>query len=216
MFCSGCGEKLDRNSNFCASCGNPLSGVKDSKSTKNKRGKGSPRRHFFIILGSVVLTGLLVALNFQSINNLVSPSEFKTLSGTFTVNSEVSDAESAQECLNAFTKAIPGECGNIYVEGLICQGGGSFNDISDGGVVEVKDSLGEIMAIGSLRTGRLDKENFNLVGNSILISCQIPFSVTNVKVIDDNYIVSFGKRGSRTYTKTELDAANWKLDFSIG
>ena len=87
-----------------------------------------------------------------------------------------------------------------------CYGRGGYSDIESGVAVTVKDGFGTILATGSLGNGQR-----SAAGGS----CRFPFRIRDVKQ-SDFYSIEVGRRGSLSYSHSEMLANNWEVAFSLG
>lgn len=85
-----------------------------------------------------------------------------------------------------------------------CIGIGGYSDIKSGLSVTVKDGAGLILATGSL-------ENSRRSGNS----CSYSFRIRDIKQADF-YSVEVGRRGSLTFSHSEMLSNNWNVAFTLG
>ena len=86
-----------------------------------------------------------------------------------------------------------------------CSGTGGYRDIREGADVVVKDGAGTIVGTGSL----VDDP-----AGSSTSRCRYTFEVP-VKDADF-YAVEVSRRGALTYSKTEIEAQGWTVEFTLG
>jgi len=121
--------------------------------------------------------------------------------------------------------------------GGTCSGTGGYDDIDGGLQVIVKNEDGKTLAKGELSDGRQvdlieatmggrpsdDEEERELeeaiqdvdLSDLDISYCQFDFEVPDVPA-SDFYSVSVGRRGELTYTKAEMDEADWFVAFTLG
>jgi hypothetical protein len=87
-----------------------------------------------------------------------------------------------------------------------CQGRRGYDDIKGGVSVTVRDGASRILATGNLENGQR-----SAAGGS----CSFVFRVPNIKQADF-YSVEVGRRGSLSYSHTEMTANDWTVAFSLG
>jgi hypothetical protein len=88
-----------------------------------------------------------------------------------------------------------------------CAGKGGYDDIRNGLDVTIKNESGTILATGSL-TSRTPSE--------ITRTCTFTFTVPGVPDDATFYVVEVGKRGELTYSHADMEAANWRVEFTLG
>lgn len=219
MFCSNCGGKAPKESKFCSSCGAMLE--KDPKSVDSPsedNGKNIKGKVPVIVMAvALVLVAIVSLASSKQLSAKEDPLEFRNLQGTFVLVDELVTQEDMDECLVSL-KYKQEICGNLRFnfDTYLCQGGGPFGDVSQGAVVEVSDSKGETLAIGSLKPGTFSMDNFVKSSGGITTSCPMTFSVSKVPVVEGPYVVTVGTRGSRSYSLQELEQSNWILEYTLG
>jgi len=91
-----------------------------------------------------------------------------------------------------------------------CEAEGGYNDIRQGADVVVKDRAGSIVAAGSLEAGAGVKSP-----PTDYARCGFSFEIPNVPDADF-YSIEVSHRGALTYTRDELKAIGWSVEFKIG
>lgn len=92
-----------------------------------------------------------------------------------------------------------------FLGGKGCEGRGGYDDVTEGLQVLVKDGQGEAVATSRLGEG---------IANTSKTVCSFPFSI---EVPDAKfYEISVGRRGSLSYSKGDLEARDWRVEFSLG
>ena len=86
-----------------------------------------------------------------------------------------------------------------------CFGTGGYDDIARGLGVVVRDGTGVVLATGALRKGRIIAS----------YSCAFEFVV---EAVPDAafYSIEVGHRGALTYSRADLEAAEWFVELSLG
>lgn len=85
-----------------------------------------------------------------------------------------------------------------------CTGQGGYDDIHDGTAVVIKDESSKVLATGSLGSGTIDSG-----------VCLFHFTVSGVP--DANfYEVEVSHRGNVTYSKADIEKADWEVDLELG
>jgi hypothetical protein len=87
-----------------------------------------------------------------------------------------------------------------------CQGRRGYDDIEGGLSVTVRDETARILATGNLENGQR-----SAAGGS----CRFDFRILNIKQADF-YSVEVGRRGSLSFSHTEMTANDWSVAFSLG
>jgi hypothetical protein len=85
-----------------------------------------------------------------------------------------------------------------------CEGTGGYSDISAGAAVTVRDGEGSMLATSDLDSGEDDG-----------FGCTFPFTVQDVPNAHF-YEIEVSHRGSLSYSKDEMQANRWTVDFSLG
>ena len=107
------------------------------------------------------------------------------------------------EVTGTFTLLDPG--GFTGVEN--CSGSGGYSDIDMGTQVVVKDKTGTLIATSSLGPG----ETRSFAGFEV---CEFSFRVEVPS--EEFYSFEVADRGSLSYTREELEARDWRVEFSLG
>ena len=89
--------------------------------------------------------------------------------------------------------------------GKACVGSGGYGDLQGGVRVVVKDGQGKVIATGALWDGRLERRN----------TCVFPFQVIPVPNAEF-YEIEVGRRGSQTFSHSELESNDWSVRFHLG
>lgn len=97
-------------------------------------------------------------------------------------------------------KTVPGQ--TEYTDGGDCVLGGGYDDIRQGAQVTVKDQSGNVVALGALDAGHIQRQR-----------CQFGFTVENVPDGKDFYSVEVSHRGELKYTR---DGLNQALALTLG
>jgi hypothetical protein len=84
-----------------------------------------------------------------------------------------------------------------------CDVGLGYFDVPGSAITVEGD--GELVAFGQLDSGSDD-----------VFSCEFRGTVLNVPTDAISYTISVGRRGTKTYTRSELEANNWELEYSLG
>lgn len=87
-----------------------------------------------------------------------------------------------------------------------CYGEGGYGDIESGLAVVVKDGSGIILATGNLENGQRSPAGG---------SCTFDFRIRDIKQ-SGFYSVEVGRRGSLSYSHSEMLSNNWSVAFSLG
>lgn len=90
--------------------------------------------------------------------------------------------------------------------GDFCSGTGGFDDLDGYLNVVISDGSGNIIATESTSSGEYQKYPE---------ACSFEFTIDDVPDTDF-YEIKIGRRGGPTYSREELEAANWRIDLSIG
>lgn len=95
-----------------------------------------------------------------------------------------------------------------------CQGGIGYDDIHAGAQALVKDGDGHTLAVADLGPGKVTDVKVLASGGGSL-QCQFAFTMRDVPDAPF-YAFSFGRRGGPTYTNSELVAASWSVELTLG
>lgn len=87
-----------------------------------------------------------------------------------------------------------------------CAGTGGYSDLAQGVSVVVSNETGKTLLTVPLGPGKL-------LANGV--GCKFSFVASGLANAQ-NYSIEVSNRGNLTYTRSELDASNWKIDLSIG
>lgn len=98
---------------------------------------------------------------------------------------------------------------------LPCTGKGGYSDISPGLDIVIKSSSGDILAVGNLGQGSLHGDPRGDGSIRFYPGCAFRFEVDNIPY-SDFYEIAIGRRGSQTYSRTELDAQEWNVTYTLG
>lgn len=91
-----------------------------------------------------------------------------------------------------------------------CYGLGGYDDISAGMPITVKDDKGTIIATTQTGSGNHPQnESYSSV------VCVFKFNVTQIPK-RNFYTIDLGRRGTLSYSFTELEKMNWELSLSLG
>jgi hypothetical protein len=109
---------------------------------------------------------------------------------------------------------ITGDYSSVYFESLngrlgeTCEGDGGYSDISPGVGVSVTDRTGTLLAASTLESGTVTDKFADEV------ECTLTFTVDDLPE-SDAYTVEVADRGELTYTKAELQEADWQVFLSL-
>jgi hypothetical protein len=85
-----------------------------------------------------------------------------------------------------------------------CAGTGGYSDISSDTQVVIKDGAGKVLGVSSLGTGTASGKD-----------CTFNWIIDELPKADF-YIVEAGRRGSLTFSRSELEARGWHVASSLG
>jgi hypothetical protein len=97
----------------------------------------------------------------------------------------------------------------VRIAGSDCEGSDGFSDINSGTQVIVKDASGTIVGTSALGTGTEVPPP-----DSSSHACSFSFSVSSLPDASF-YSVEVGHRGAQTFSKSQLEAMNWTVGFSL-
>jgi hypothetical protein len=114
---------------------------------------------------------------------------------------------SGQILVNDPYYGYPGQPCNQYRRG--------YQDIMQGVSIVVKDGGGDIMASLNTSPGINVDTGVETNSSESFVVCVV--SIPEFQVPDsDFYVFEFGRRGTVTKSRQEMQASNWKLELSIG
>ncbi len=93
---------------------------------------------------------------------------------------------------------------HIIGTGSNCQGDGGYDDLRVGAAVTVMDQSGRVIANGYIDSAK---------GTSY--SCELSATIKDVPEVDF-YQFKISHRGGPSYSLADMEAADWKVDLSIG
>jgi hypothetical protein len=79
--------------------------------------------------------------------------------------------------------------------------------VDKGSNIVVKDGKGSVIATTALPSGTLGTGRFK--------PCLFSFTISDLPDADF-YVVTIGRRGGPTFKHSELKAANWSMDMTLG
>lgn len=88
-----------------------------------------------------------------------------------------------------------------------CYGRNGFNDMTGQIPVIIKNESGTVIAVGKTETGKQPKEHST-------VRCIFNFRVENIPK-SLFYSVEIGQRGSKTYSRQQLEDQGWDLSFVL-
>lgn len=98
-----------------------------------------------------------------------------------------------------------GDESSVENNGTECWGVGGYGDIQEGAEVTIRDGSGELIGSGNLDAG-------STVGDG---TCTFLWFIDDVSEVDF-YEIEVSSRGALTYSKAEMEEANWIVQGSIG
>ena len=90
-------------------------------------------------------------------------------------------------------------------DGANCWGSAGYDDIDENAQVVVRDGDGQTLAVGNLQTGE----------KVSLVECDFSFTVPGVPETDF-YSVEVSHRGELSYSRADLEAADWQVSLQLG
>lgn len=99
-----------------------------------------------------------------------------------------------------------GEAAGVSRQGA-CVGAAEFRDFTQGRTVTLTNERAEVIATTALEDGTLGRS-----GSSY--GCRFPFTFTSVPAAA-SYTIDVG-RGALTYSRAQLDALDWTVEFEVG
>jgi hypothetical protein len=93
-----------------------------------------------------------------------------------------------------------------------CEGRRGYSDIRGGALVTLHDQTGQIIATGNLDEGRPGPPNYTQTASR---ECRFSFVLLDVPT-SDFYSIRIANRGGLTFSYSQLEAQNWRIDASLG
>lgn len=94
----------------------------------------------------------------------------------------------------------------------VCRGQNGYTDIEGGAQVQVVDSSGKTLGVGTLSEGQPGPADYTSTHS---YTCTFKFAVEGVED-SDFYKLVIGHRDGPTYSDEDLAKADWNMDLSLG
>jgi hypothetical protein len=102
--------------------------------------------------------------------------------------------------------------GPFALDSTSCAGGGGYSDVGPGKDVVLKDGEGKTLAVGRLGSG-IRKDDLGTSPRTY--RCLFSFALEDVPEVPF-YAVDLGRRGTVTYSLTDMRTAEWTLSLTLG